>query len=147
MGRAHKKQKTPLTFRQAGLEILWFVTLGSFLLLAGENIPRRDGPRHAAIARYNNNPRHRSRNLFVLTLGSHQRRLQCTSSPLGSSSTSNFGSEFEVWTFITDPPQIPPARLPPSRGRVSARSAPGRLRKCPGSALPDLPVGRRQSCL
>ena len=51
----HGKQKTLLTFRQAGLENLWFVVLDWPLLLAGLAILPGDGPEHAATARVNDN--------------------------------------------------------------------------------------------
>jgi hypothetical protein len=54
---AHGKQKTLLTFRQAGLENLWFVELEWPLLLAVSVIFPGDGPGHAANARVNDNVR------------------------------------------------------------------------------------------
>jgi hypothetical protein len=56
MGSVHGKQKTPLTFRQAGLENLWFAWLdwplpADFVVLAG------DVPGNAATSRVNDNAR------------------------------------------------------------------------------------------
>ena len=55
MRGVHGEQKTLLTFRQAGLENLWFVVLDWPLLLAGLAIFPGDAPEHAAAARVNDN--------------------------------------------------------------------------------------------